>query len=236
MLKIYIITPFPNMLHTILDQSMLKKAIERKKVEYIIINLFDFVNEEDGRIDDYPYGISKGMIMKVEPVLKAFKSINKKDDTRVIFPTPDGTLFTQNIANDLSKEKSLVFICGHYKGIDQRIRDTIITDELSIGDYVLTNGEVPALVMIDSIIRLVPGVLNDHESAETDSFFEDLLDGPHYTRPREYDGLKVPDILLSGHHKKIKDWFLKKRIDKTARRRKDLFKKYKSKNNGEWNE
>ena len=232
MLKIYIITPFPDILNALFNQSMLKKAIDRGKVKYIIINLFDFVKNNDGRIDDYPYGIGKGMIMKVGPILRAFESINQKQ-SRVIFPTPDGKLFNQDIAIDLSKEKSIVFICGHYKGIDQRIRDSIVTDELSIGDYVLTNGELPSLIMIDSIVRLVPGVLNDYESAETDSFFDDLLDGPHYTRPREYNDLKVPDVLLSGHHKDIRDWFLKQRVNKTENRRKDLFEKYKSKNNGE---
>jgi len=232
MLKIYIITPFPDILNALFNQSMLKKAVDRGKVEYIIINLFDFVKDHDSRIDDYPYGTGKGMIMKVGPILRAFESINQKK-SRVIFPTPDGNLFKQNIAIDLSKEKSLVFICGHYKGIDQRIRDSIVTDELSIGDYVLTNGELPSLIMIDSIVRLVPGVLNDYESAETDSFFDDLLDGPHYTRPREYNDLKVPDVLLSGHHKDIRDWFLKQRVNKTENRRKDLFEKYKSKNNGE---
>jgi len=233
MLKIYIITPFPDILNAIFKQSMLKKAIDRERVQYKTINLFDFVKQNDGRIDDYPYGIGKGMIMKVAPILRAFKSIKKRKNARVIFPTPDGDLFRQDIAIDLSKEKSLVFICGHYKGIDQRIRDSIVTDELSIGDYVLTNGELPALVMIDSIVRLIPGVLNDYESAETDSFFDDLLDGPHYTRPREYEEIKVPDVLLSGHHQDIKDWFLKQRIDKTKNRRKDLFERYKSKNNGE---
>ena len=166
------------------------------------------------------------MIMKVGPILRAFESINQKK-SRVIFPTPDGNLFKQNIALDLSKEKSLVFICGHYKGIDQRVRDNIVTDELSIGDYVLTNGELPALIMIDSIVRLVPGVLNDYESAETDSFFDNLLDGPHYTRPREYEGLKVPDILLSGHHDRIKEWRRKRSIEITKKYRPDLLKKNK---------
>jgi len=232
MLKIYIITPFPDILKAMFEQSMLKKAVDREKVKYVVINLFDFIKKNDGRIDDYPYGTGKGMIMKIGPISRAFKSIREKG-SRVIFPTPDGNLFKQDIAIDLSKEKSIVFICGHYKGIDQRIRDSIVTDELSIGDYVLTNGELPALIMIDSVVRLVPGVLNDYESAETDSFFDDLLDGPHYTRPREYDNLKVPDVLLSGHHQDIKDWFLKQRIDKTESRRKDLLKEYKSKNNGE---
>jgi|TARA_B110000263_G_C15288256_1_gene501971 tRNA (guanine37-N1)-methyltransferase len=235
MLKIYIITPFPDFLVPVLQQSMFKKSVERNKVEYNIINLFDFLDDKDSRIDDYPYGGGEGMIMKAKPIFRAFDSVGLSNP-RVIFPTPDGELFNQKMAFDLSKEKEIIFICGHYKGIDQRIRNNLVTDEVSIGDYVLTNGEIPSLVMIDSIMRLIPGVLNDYKSAEKDSFSEDLLDGPHYTRPKEYKGLKVPDILLSGNHVKIKEWFLKKRIDKTSSKRKDLFEKYKSKNSGDKNE
>ena len=235
MLKIHIITPFPDFLVPILQQSMLKKSVERNKVEYNIINLFDFLNDKDSRIDDYPYGGGEGMIMKIKPIFKALDSIGL-NNPRVIFPTPDGKLLNQKMAFDLSEEKEIVFICGHYKGIDQRVRDNFVTDEISIGDYVLTNGEIPSLVIIDSIIRLIPGVLNDYKSAEKDSFFDDLLDGPHYTRPKEYKGLKVPDILLSGNHDKIKEWFLKKRIDKTTTRRKDLLENYKLKNSGGKNE
>ena len=230
MLNVYIITPFPLMLEPILNSSMFQKALDRKIVKYNIINLFDFLEGDNERIDDYPFGGGDGMIMKPKPIFSAFESINE-ENSRVIFPTPDGQLFNHNIAKKLSKEKSLVFICGHYKGIDQRIRESIVTDELSIGDYVLTNGELPSLLMIDSIIRLIPGVLNTFESAKGDSFYNELLDGPHYTRPREINGLKVPEILLSGNHKKIKDWFLKKRIDKTKIRRKDLLNN--ESNNGE---
>jgi len=235
MLKIYIITPFPDFLNPILKQSMLKKSVERGKVEYNIVNLFDFLNDKESRIDDYPYGGGEGMIMKAEPIFNAFESINN-NGARVVFPTPDGKLFNQKMAFNLSREKKIIFICGHYKGIDQRIRDNIVTDEISIGDYVLTNGEIPALVIIDSIMRLIPGVLNDYKSAEKDSFSNDLLDGPHYTRPREFKGFKVPDILLSGNHNKIKDWFLNQRIIKTALRRKELLKKNKFKNSGDKNE
>ena len=209
--------------------------MERNKVKYNVINLFDFINDKDTRIDDYPYGGGEGMIMKPEPIFNAFDSL-KLNSSKVVFATPDGELFKHKRALELSKEKNIVFICGHYKGLDQRVRDQLVTDELSIGDYVLTNGEIPSLVIIDSIMRLIPGVLNDYKSAEKDSFSDDLLDGPHYTRPREYRGLKVPDILLSGNHSKIEEWFLDRRIDKTASRRKDLFKKYKSKNNGDKNE
>jgi len=231
MLKIYIISPFPDMLNSSLDESMLKKAVEREQVEYNIINLFDFLDNHD-RIDDYPFGGGKGMIMKAEPIFKAIESIGTNFN-KVIYPSPDGRLFNQQIAMDYSKETSLVFICGHYKGIDQRVRDSIVTDEISIGDFVLTNGELPTLVILDAIVRLIPGVLNDYDSAKTDSFFDDLLDGPHYTRPREFKGMKVPDILLSGNHSEIEKWFLEKKIIKTKKRRKDLYIKYKSKDNGE---
>jgi len=235
MLTIHIITPFPNLLLPILEQSMFRKSVERNKVKYNIINLFDFINDGDGRIDDYPYGGGEGMIMKPEPIFDAFDSL-KLNSFKVVFPTPDGELFNHKKALELSKERNIVFVCGHYKGLDQRVRDQLITDEISIGDYVLTNGEIPSLVMIDSIMRLIPGVLNDYKSAKKDSFSDELLDGPHYTRPREYRGLKVPDILLSGNHSKIEEWFLDKRINKTASKRKDLFEKYKSKNNGDKNE
>ena len=235
MLTIHIITPFPDLLLPILGQSMFRKSVERNKVKYNIINLFDYVNDNDGRIDDYPYGGGEGMIMKPEPIFNVFDSL-KLNSFKTVFATPDGELFNHKKAFELSKERNIVFICGHYKGLDQRVRDRLVTDEISIGDYVLTNGEIPSLVMIDSIMRLIPGVLNDYKSAEKDSFSDELLDGPHYTRPREYRGLKVPDILLSGNHSKIEKWFLDKRIDKTISKRKDLFEKYKSKNNGDKNE
>ena len=225
MLTIYIITPFPNIVKPILNESMLKKSVERNKAKFIIINLFDFLDDNEARLDDYPFGGSKGMLMKAKPIFAAFRTIEEKS-MKVIFPTPDGKLLNHKTSLDLSKQKSLVFICGHYKGIDQRIRDEIVTDEISIGDYVLTNGELSSLVIVDSVVRLIPGVLNDYESAEKDSFFDDLLDGPHYTRPREIDGLNVPEVLLSGNHKEIEKWFLNKRIEKTKKRRKDLFLKY----------
>ena len=234
MLKIYIISPFPNLLNSILDESMLRKAVERNKVEYNIINLFDFLDNHE-RIDDYPYGGGKGMIMKAEPIFNAVESIDASIN-KVIYPSPDGKLFNQSIASDYSKETSLVFICGHYKGIDQRVRDTIVTDEISIGDFVLTNGELPTLVILDAIIRLIPGVLNDYDSAKTDSFFDELLDGPYYTRPKKFREMEVPDILTSGNHSKIEEWFLEKKISKTKKRRKDLYEKYKSKYNGDENE
>ena len=223
MMKVYIITPFPEIISSVLGESMLAKAEEREKVEYHILNLFEFLENKNDRIDDYPFGGGNGMIIKPGPVFNAFESIN--DAGRVVFPTPDGELLNHELVKDLSKEKSLVFICGHYKGIDQRIRDSIVTDEISIGDFVLTGGELPTLIILDSVVRLIKGVLNKYESASSDSFYDNLLDGPHYTRPQDFRGMKVPDILISGNHKKINDWFLKERLKKTKKKRKDLLNK-----------
>ena len=235
MLNINIITPFPSMFDSILNESILLKAKQKSIVKYNIFNLFDYLGKNSVRIDDYPFGGAAGMLIKPEPVFKAVEDIksSSKDNFRVIFPTPDGKLFDQEKAKELSEESSLIFICGHYKGVDQRIRDNIITDEISIGDFVLTNGELPTMIMIDSIVRLRKGVLNNFSSATKDSFYSPLLDGPHYTRPRSFRGLDVPDILLSGNHEEIKSWFLNERELKTKKLRKDLWKKYKSdKENG----
>jgi len=234
-LGINIITPFPEMFANITSQSILLKAKQKRMVEYNIYNLFNFLNNKCDRIDDYPYGGGEGMILKPEPIFNAVKSILEKSKVknRVIFPTPDGKLFNQDIAKELSSEKSLIFISGHYKGIDQRIRDNLVTDEYSLGDFILTNGELPSMIMIDSIVRMKEGVLNNYDSALNDSFSSELLDGPHYTRPRKFENCEVPNILLSGNHKKIKEWFLEKREAKTKERRKDLWLKYRSnKKNG----
>ena len=231
MLNINIITPFPSMFDSILNESILLKAKQKNIVKYNIFNLFDYLDKKSDRIDDYPFGGADGMLLKPEPIFKAVENIKKRspeDDFRVIFPTPDGVLFNQEKAKELSDESSLIFICGHYKGIDQRIRDHIVTDEISIGDFVLTNGELPTMVMLDSIVRLRKGVLNNYSSATKDSFYSPLLDGPHYTRPRGFKGFDVPDILLSGNHEEINNWFLNERELKTKKLRKDLWKKYKS--------
>ena len=233
MISFNVITPFPAMFDNVLNESILLKAKQKNIAEYNIFNLFNYLDNSSERIDDYPFGGGEGMILKAKPISDAVgdiksaaKNVNKH---RVIFPTPDGQVFNHSKAKELSKESSLIFICGHYKGIDQRIRDEIVTDEISIGDFVLTSGELPAMIMIDSIIRLKKGVLNNYESAKKDSFYNLLLDGPHYTRPREFEGNNVPDVLLSGNHKKIKDWFLNQREEKTKKLRLDLWKKYKSK-------
>ena len=233
MLNINIITPFPTMFDIILNESILLKAKQKQIVSYNIFNLFDYLDHSSKRIDDYPFGGGEGMLLKPEPIFNALEK-NKLNNKamRVIFPTPDGKVFNHNIAKELSNESSLTFICGHYKGIDQRIRDNYITDELSIGDFVLTNGELPSMLMIDSIVRLRDGVLNNYESAKKDSFYNLLLDGPHYTRPRNFNGIKVPEVLFSGNHQEIEKWFLNKREEKTKKLRKDLWDNYRSKNNG----
>ena len=231
MLDINVITPFPAMFDSVLNESILLKAKQKKLARYNIFNLFNYLDDSSQRIDDYPFGGGDGMLLKPEPIFNAVNNIKKtlkKRSAKVIFPTPDGVLFNHNIAKKLSNESSLIFICGHYKGIDQRIRDEIVTDEISIGDFVLTNGELPTMIMIDSIVRLKEGVLNNYDSASKDSFYDILLDGPHYTRPRNFNGMKVPDVLLSGNHKEIKNWFLNEREIKTKKTRKDLWKKYKS--------
>ena len=233
MISFNVITPFPAMFNNILNESILLKAKQKKIAEYNIFNLFDFLDNPSERIDDYPFGGGPGMLMKSEPIFKAVdkikSNIKSSNDCRIIFPTPDGKVFNHDKAKKLSNVKNLIFICGHYKGIDQRIRDEIVTDEISLGDFVLTSGELPSMIMIDSIVRLKKGVLNNYESAEKDSFYDLLLDGPHFTRPREFRGNKVPDVLLSGNHKEIEDWFLNKREEKTKKLRIDLWKKYKSK-------
>lgn len=236
-LNINVITPFPKMFDVITNESILLKSSEKGLVEFNIYNLFDFLKNAKDRIDDYPFGGGEGMIMKAGPIASAINKVkNNCTSTRIIFPTPDGKLFNQEIAHDLAKEESLTFISGHYKGIDQRIRDEFVTDEYSIGDYVLTNGELPTMLMLDSIVRLKEGVLNNYKSATKDSFSNELLDGPHYTRPRIFNNVAVPDILVSGNHKEIEKWFLKEREKKTKQRRKDLWDKYTIRNrNGDKN-
>ena len=232
-MKFFFITPFPELIHNFMDSSMIKKARSKSLIDYKTFNLFDYANPPHRNIDDYPFGGGTGMVMKPEPIFRAFDKIKldlKDADLRIIFPTPDGKVFNQNEAQKLRKNKNLVFICGHYKGIDQRVRDHLVTDEYSIGDYVITGGELSSLVIADSIIRLIPGVLNNIESAETDSFESSLLDCEYYTRPELYRDMKIPEILLSGHHQKIEEWKIKLKEEKTKKNRPDLWLKYKNEN------
>tara|TARA_Y100000996_G_scaffold415452_1_gene410273 strand:+ start:844 stop:1554 length:711 start_codon:yes stop_codon:yes gene_type:complete len=227
-MKISFISPFCNLLENFTSISILNRAQEKGIVEYDFFDLFSFSNDPNNKIDDHPYGGGDGMILKAQPIYSAYNEVinNMSSKFRVIYPTPDGQMLSTKIAKKLANEDNLIFICGHYKGVDQRIRDDIVTDEISIGDYILTGGELPACVIADSIIRLVPGVLNSIESAKTDSFYDGLLDSPHYTRPEKYNGLRVPDILMSGNHKKIKEWKDNKREEKTKLKRPDLYDKY----------
>ncbi len=230
MITIQFLTPFVKMVDAVISESILGRAASKGFVNYKIHDLFTFADAPHFKIDDYPFGGGSGMVMKPEPLFRAvdeaFKNVTDDAPARVIFPTPDGRTLDHAAAMELSQEKNLIFINGHYKGIDQRVRDELVTDEISIGDYVLTGGELPTLVIVDSIIRLIPGVLNSYESAETDSFTSGLLDYPQYTRPKKYRGYEVPKILMSGHHKKIADWRFEKQKEKTGERRSDLWKKY----------
>lgn len=231
--QIFIITPFPEMVEAVIGESILRRAAEKELVAYYVIDLREFAEGKFKQIDDYPFGGGSGMIMMPEPILKALdrvKEIHSDDtDLRVIFPTPQGEQLTQEKSLELSKDEDLVFISGHYKGMDERIRESVVTDEISIGDFVLTNGEMPTLVILDTVVRLIPGVLGDDESANSDSFTNELLDYPHYTRPAEVRGMNVPDVLLSGHHAKIEEWRQKQREKRTRSRRPDIWEAYKEK-------
>ena len=231
-MQVFFLTPFPEMVQSVLDISILGRAVKKGLVAFHIRNLFDYADSPHYRIDDYPFGGGAGMILKPEPVFRAVdeikNAVGSKIERRILFPTPDGELLNHDKAVEFSRESHLVFISGHYKGVDQRIREKLVTDEVSIGDYVLTGGELPGLIILDATIRLIPGVLNSYESAETDSFAELLLDGPHYTRPEKYRGFGSPKVLLSGNHKKIEDWRKIQREEKTKIRRPDLWEKYKS--------
>jgi len=230
-MKVFIITPFPDVIHSFMQNSMLKKAQEHEIVDYKVLNLFDYADKPHRNIDDYPFGGGTGMVMKPEPIFRAFDEIQNQFSSNlnnVIYPTPDGKVFNQNEANKFKESETLVFICGHYKGIDQRVRDNLVTHEYSIGDYIITGGELSSLVILDSVIRLIPGVLNNIKSAETDSFESGLLDCNYYTRPEVYRDLKVPEILLSGHHQKIEDWKLEEKKKKTKKNRPDLWSKHKN--------
>ena len=230
MLNIYILTPFPDLVKIVTKNSILGRAEKKGLVSYNIYNFFDYSDPPHNRIDDYPFGGGKGMILKPEPIFRIINEIKtkngKNEKYKIIFPTPDGKQYNQNKAIKLSKCSNIIFICGHYKGIDERVRLKLVTDEISIGDFVLTGGELPSMIILDSIIRIIPGVLNSYESAENDSFMTKLLDHPHYTRPEKYEGLQVPNVLLSGNHQKIDEWRKRKRKEKTKNIRPDLWKKY----------
>lgn len=232
-MKINVMTLFPEIFNSYIGESMMKKAVDNNILAVNIYNIRDFSENKHKKVDDYPFGGGAGMVMTPQPILSTYRHIieeNKLEKPRVIYLSPKGKTFTQDMAKSLSKEDNLIFLCGHYEGIDQRVIDMIVTDELSIGDYVLTGGELPALVMIDSISRLIPGVLNKSESYEDETFEGDLLEYPQYTRPREYKGHKVPDVILSGNHQKIDQWRKEESEKLTKERRPDLWTSYIEKN------
>ena len=222
-MKIDILTLFPNMFDGFLNESIIKRAIDKGKVEVNIYNIRDYSKDAHKKVDDYPFGGFAGMVMKIEPIERCINALKaERDYDEVIFTTPDGEQFDQKMANTLSLAGNLIILCGHFKGIDYRIREHFITKEISIGDYVLTGGELAAAVMADAIVRIIPGVISDEQSALSDSFQDNLLAAPVYTRPAEYNGWKVPDILLSGHEAKIKEWELQQSVERTRRLRPDL--------------
>ena len=224
-MKIHIITVFPDLLQSPLDESIIKRSQEKQLVEIFIHNLRDYSEDKHKHVDDYPYGGSPGMILKPEPIFSCIESVIEQFkicEPRLIFLTPQGQKFVQSKAIELSQQDNLIFLCGHYKGVDERVREYWKMDEISIGDYVLTGGELPALVVIDSIVRLIPGVISDINSAKTDSFYQNRLDCPYYTRPENFRGMKVPEVLLSGHHAEIKKWQEKQSMERTKTIRKDL--------------
>ena len=220
----HILTLFPEMVLEGLNTSIIGRAEKKGLLSIEAVNIRDYTKEKHGHVDDTPYGGGAGMVMQAPPVCDAYEALcaRLKKRPRVLYMTPQGRIFNQKIAEELSKEEDLVFLCGHYEGIDERALELIVTDYLSIGDYVLTGGELPAMVMIDCISRLVPGVLNNDVSAEIESFHDNLLEYPQYTRPEVYEGLRVPEVLLSGHHRKIKEWRREQSIRRTLERRPDL--------------
>ena len=224
-MRIDIITVLPAMIEGFCNESILARAQKKGLAEIHLHNLRDYSADKWKRVDDYPYGGFAGMVMQCEPIDRCISALKaERDYDEVIFTSPDGEQFNQHVANDLSMKQNLIILCGHYKGIDHRIREHLITREISIGDYVLTGGELAAAVMADAIVRIVPGVISDEQSALSDCFQDDLLSAPIYTRPAEYKGWKVPDILLSGNEAKIKDWEMEQSYERTKRLRPDLLK------------
>ena len=226
-MEVYIITPFPDSIKTLIDNNIANQGLKKGHLSIDIVNLRDFTKDNYKKIDDEPYGGGSGMVMMCEPLFGAIEYCISKSEKKpkIIFPSPKGKVLNQSLNSELSTESSLIFICGHYKGVDERVIEKYVDYEISIGDFIISNGELSTMIIFDSIVRLVPGVLNDINSALTDSFVDDLLDAPYFTRPSEIDGLKVPDVLLSGDHKAIEKWRNDKKLELTKERRPDLLEK-----------
>ena len=222
-MRVDILTVLPEMIEPFIGMSMLRRAHDKGLAEIFVHNLRDYTTNKWRRVDDYPFGGAAGMVMQIEPVERAIETLRaERSYDEVIFTSPDGDLLDQPTANSLSLKENIIILCGHYKGIDQRIRDHLITREISIGDYVLTGGELPAAVIADSIIRLIPGVLGDEESALSDSFQDNLLAPPIYTRPADWHGWRVPDVLLSGNERLIREWEYDRAVERTKKLRPHL--------------
>ena len=228
LLYVDIVTGLPDLVSAPLRESILLKAQEKGLVEIRVHDLRDYTHDSHRQIDDYPFGGGGGMVLKPEPIFACIESLSTEAETlgrpydEIIYMTPDGAPFDQRMANEFSIRKNLLILAGHYKGVDLRVRDRLVTREISIGDYVLSGGELPALIVVDAVVRLIPGVLGDAESALSDSFQDDLLGAPVYTRPADFRGMEVPDALRSGDHRRIADWRESERVDKTRRKRPDL--------------
>ncbi|GGP12323.1 tRNA (guanosine(37)-N1)-methyltransferase TrmD [Oceanobacillus neutriphilus] len=225
-MHIDILTLFPEMFHGVMESSILKKAKEKEQFSYQLVDFRNYSTHKHKKVDDYPYGGGAGMVLTPQPVFDAVGAVKKESRPRVVLLCPQGETYTQRKAEELAKEDHLIFICGHYEGYDERIREHLVTDEISIGDYVLTGGELGAMVIIDSVVRLLPEVLGNEESAQQDSFSTGLLEHPHYTRPSDFRGLKVPDVLLSGNHANIEAWRRKESLKRTVQRRPDLLENH----------
>lgn len=235
-MNFHVLTLFPEMIEQGLNKSITGRAIDKGLITVNAVNMRDFTEDKHKRVDDYPYGGGAGMVIQAEPVFKTYGylvnhiKMSKEDPTtfckpRVVYVTPQGSIFNQSMAQEFAKEEELIFLCGHYEGIDERVLEMIVTDYVSIGDYVLTGGELPAMVMIDAISRLIPGVLNNETSSEFESFQDNLLEYPQYTRPEVFMGMKVPEVLLTGHHANIDAWRRQQSILRTFERRPDLLEK-----------
>ena len=226
MMRIDIITVLPQMVQPFIGESILARAQKNGLVEIHIHNLRDYTNDKWRRVDDYPYGGFPGMVMQIEPIDRCISALKaERDYDEVIFTSPDGEQFTQHTANSLSMLRNIIILCGHYKGVDDRVREHLVTREISVGDYVLTGGELPAAIITDAIVRLIPGAIGDEQSAFSDCFQDDILSAPVYSRPAEYKGWRVPDILLSGHEAKIKEWEMEQAMQRTRLLRPDLLQR-----------
>ena len=227
-MNFYILTLFPEMVMNGLSTSITGRAIESGKLHIEAINIRDYTHDKHNHVDDYPYGGGAGMVMQAQPVYDAYMALVEKIGRKpwVIYMTPQGRTFDQGIAQELSEKEDIVLLCGHYEGIDERVLEMIVDDYMSIGDFVLTGGELPAMAIVDAVSRLVPGVLNNEDSAEIETFYNNLLEYPQYTRPLEFMGKRVPDVLLSGNHKLINEWRLEQSIERTRANRPDMYEKY----------